>query len=59
MCADCDWESAAADCQELLSDPDFEFASDTLEGIKDWIETHEHVTMKQRDAIDNIWGSKE
>ena len=46
------------ECEELLEDSDYEFASDTLTGIKDWIETNEHVTPRQEDAITNIRNSK-
>ena len=58
MCTKCDWESVLADCNALLSDPDFEFAEDTVEGIKDWIEENHHVTERQADAISNIQNCK-
>ena len=58
MCSSCDWERALDECEELLNDTDYEFASDTLTGIKDWIETNEHVTPRQDDAITNIQNCK-
>ena len=58
MCSSCDWKSALEECEELLEDADYEFASDTLAGIKDWIETNEHVTPRQLDAISNIQNCK-
>ena len=54
MCTKCDWESVLSDCEALLSDPDFEFAEDTVAGIKEWIEENHHVTEKQTTAIENI-----
>jgi len=42
----------------LLGDTDYEFASNTLSSIKDWIETNEHVTTRQEDAITNIRNSQ-
>jgi len=57
-CSSCDWESALEACEELLNDTDYAFASDTLTGIKDWVETNEHVTTRQEDAITNIRNSK-
>jgi len=58
MCSSCDWESVLEACEELLEDSDYEFAFDTLMGIKNWIETNEHVTNRQEDAITNIRNSK-
>jgi len=58
MCSSCDWESALEECEELLENADYAFASDTLSGIKDWIETNEHVTARQNNAISNIQNSK-
>ena len=58
MCSSCDWESTLEACEELLGDTDYEFASNTLSSIKDWIETNEHVTTRQEDAITNIRNSQ-
>ena len=58
MCSSCDWESALEECEELLGDTDYEFASDTISGIKEWVETNKHVTPRQLDAITNIQNSK-
>lgn len=38
----------------MLDDPDYEFAKQTLEGIRDRIKTGGHVTAKQIKAIMNI-----
>lgn len=41
----------------MLDDPDFAFAYDTLENIADWVETKEHSTERQEEAIENIANS--
>ena len=48
MCANCDWENAAEQANEMLDDDSLRFASDTIESIRDWIEENEHVTDAQR-----------
>lgn len=58
MCSKCDWESALQECEDLLNDEDYAFASDTLQGIADWIEAEHHVTERQQAAIENIGNSK-
>lgn len=58
MCKSCDWESSLQECEDLLTDEDYAFASDTLEGIRDWIQTEHHVTERQQTAIENIGNSK-
>lgn len=57
MCDRCDWEIYLDDIEEMLGDEDYEFAEDTLQGIYEWVEENEHITEKQKDAIDNIRGS--
>ena len=57
------WEKRLVQCEavlELLSDlpeqgEDFALsASETVESIARWIETHEDVTPRQCEALDNI-----
>lgn len=57
MCSRCNWESSLCLAEEILNDDDYEYAHDTVEGIHDWIEENEHVTEKQEEAIQNIYGS--
>ena len=59
MCRHCEWEDYLSKCQEMLEDPDCAFAYDTIEGIGDWIEENEHVTERQKEAVDNIAHSVE
>lgn len=54
MCKDCDWEEALEELDEMLEEDRYEFAVDTLEGIREWILDHEHCTPDQYDAIQNI-----
>jgi len=43
-----------AEIEELLEDPAFRFASDTLEGIRDTVRLRQQVSEAQREAIQNI-----
>lgn len=54
MCRDCAWEDAVESIEEMLDDKDFEFASETLEGILNWVKEKEHITTGQETAIANI-----
>lgn len=58
MCDSCGWEEELERANNLLADKDYEFASDTLSGIADWIEENEHVTDNQASALSNIENSK-
>ena len=42
---------------DMLCDERYEFASDTLSGIRDWIDKRHYITENQKQAIDNIEGS--
>ena len=54
MCEFCNWEDLSVQIDEMLDDGRYDWAEDTLTGIKDWIDTQEHCTDGQRDAINNI-----
>ena len=54
---DIDWEKALEEIDEMLEDERYEFATDTLEGIKEWIYEREFCTFGQYDAIENIRNS--
>jgi len=54
MCDTCDYEAALEEIDEMLDDERFEFAEDTLTGIKDWVKHKEHITPKQWEAVNNI-----
>lgn len=43
-----------AQCGDMLSDERYDFAEDTIEGIRDYILENKFVTKKQKDAIENI-----
>ena len=58
MCKSCDWESYIDDIDNALDDEDYEFAEDSLSGIKSWVEENEHITPAQKQAIDNIISSR-
>jgi len=54
MCDSCEWEDLVADIDELLDDESAEFATDTLEGIREWVVKNEHCTEAQKRAVRNI-----
>ena len=63
MCRDCDWEDFLADADRVLDDipslPDraSEFShsvQERIEGIVAWVEDNEHVTPKQKQALENM-----
>lgn len=55
-----EWEEHRDILDEMLLDPAFEYADETLTGIRDWIVDHEHITKGQIMAITNIQeGTKE
>jgi hypothetical protein len=43
-----------AEIEELLEDPAYRFASDTLEGIRDTVRLRQQVSEAQREAVQNI-----
>lgn len=48
------WEEWVDTLNEMLLDPDFEYANETLQGILAWVTEHEHITEGQIMAITNI-----
>jgi hypothetical protein len=54
MCEDCNWRDKVVELEELLDEERYEWAFDTLEGIKDWAELHQHITERQLEAVENI-----
>lgn len=54
MCMTCEWEKLIDEIDDMLLDEDYIFASDTLEGIREWVEENQHCTSKQREAVRNI-----
>ena len=54
MCANCDWEGTLEQIEEALDSGDYDWAEDTLTGIKTWVKENEHVTPKQERAVANI-----
>ena len=54
MCQNCEWEELLEDVDEMMDNEKYEFASDTLEGIRDWVAEKEHCTESQQNAVENI-----
>lgn len=49
-----EWEEFRDIINEMLLDPAFEYADETLSGILEWIVPHEHITNSQIMAVTNI-----
>lgn len=58
MCEHCEWEELLEQIDDMLGQEKYEFAADTLNGIKDWVEANEHCTDGQQIAVGNIEASK-
>ena len=54
MCEDCEWENLLEQIDELFGQEKYDFASDTLQGIYDWVGENEHCTESQQGAVQNI-----
>jgi len=54
MCNNCDWKDYVDKIGGLLENGRHDWAGDTLEGILEWVEKNDHITDKQKDAVDNI-----
>lgn len=54
MCVKCDWEEFIEELDELLEDKDYEWAEDTISGIKSTVSAWKHKTEGQETAIENI-----
>lgn len=59
MCDHCDYEEVLSTIDDMLMYDEYDFARDTLEGIRDWIQDKHHVTERQKQSIENIKNSKE
>lgn len=57
MCINCGWEDLLSKIDGMLDTGDFEWAENTLTGIHDTVESREHCTERQCEAIDNIENS--
>lgn len=49
-----DWLEYLDRCDGMLLNEKYSFADETLTGIRNWISEHQHVTDRQKKAIDNI-----
>lgn len=58
MCDTCNWNLYVDTIDTLLDDGEYDFASDTLYGIRDFAEENEHITEGQKKAVENIHNSR-
>ena len=54
MCEYCEFEDFLETIDEMMEESKYEFAMETIEGIKEWVLEHGHCTKKQKEAIKNI-----
>lgn len=59
MCDSCEYEDLLDKINELTDDESFEWASDTLHGIHDTVESRSHATERQWEAVENIERSQD
>ena len=59
MCKHCEYEELLEEIDDMLGDDDYNFAVDTIEGIREWVSDEEHCTDGQKEAIENIRESVE
>lgn len=57
MCTDCLYEEAIELAQEMLDDPRYEFADRFVRSTFEWVKKNEHVTDRQRSALENVKNS--
>ena len=57
MCDGCNFDKYLKAADLMMSDTDYDFALETVEGIHDTIEKNQHVTLGQIRALDNIYNS--
>jgi Arc/MetJ-type ribon-helix-helix transcriptional regulator len=54
MCASCGWAALADEIDEMVTSGRYEWAENTLDGIRESVEAHEHASERQREAVQNI-----
>ena len=54
MCQNCDWQDLIERIDEMVGSGDYDWAEDTLTGIRDTVEEREHCSERQTEAVDNI-----
>jgi len=54
MCQNCDWKDFIEEIDDMLGSDEYDWASDTLSGIRDTVENMEHCTDNQKQAVENI-----
>ena len=57
MCEACRWSEWKDVVDEMMGEPRFDFASDTIEGIEEFVMEREHITDGQKRALVNVWRS--
>lgn len=57
--SDSPWEELLEEIDDMLNDDMYEWAEETLEGIREWVARSAHCTEKQETAVANIRASAE
>ena len=58
MCTCC-YQEYVDTIDEMLLDENYEFATETLDNIREWISSNEFITDNQITAIENIKNSRD
>lgn len=54
MCDSCDWEDELHAIQDMIDDGRFRYGHEVLEGVAEWVEENEHITDKQKFAVERV-----
>lgn len=54
MCKSCEWEDLIDRIDGMVDSGDFDWAMDTLDGIRSTVAEREHCTDRQAEAVENI-----
>ena len=54
MCENCGWADAIDKIDDMLNDKKYTYANDFMTSVKAWVEKNEHITDKQKNALNNV-----
>ena len=54
MCDSCDYEDYLVKLSDMIENDNYSYALDFLEGVYEWVESHEHITDAQKEGVDNV-----
>jgi len=54
MCNYCGYEDLIDEMDDMLLDESYDYASDFISGVLEWVKENSHCTDKQKEAIERI-----